>query len=357
MLSVSTNPKENVMNRRAKLGPIVIALLIALCTGQVVFAQVDWTYGNPVVSPGPPGSWNDGRHLMGDVVFDGTDYHMYLIGGPGGNPLDNSWSVGHWTWNDLTLLWDPDPCNPVMEPEPGRWDAFTIGHLAVLYDGAEFRMWYGATDSYHGAGRGGYATNTDGWCYWDKHGGNPLAGLEPGPPGTWNENGPWPSSVVTDGGTYHMWFTGAEGDTWGGTWGIGHATSVDGLSWTMDPDPVIEATDVWDGDKVTFPEVVRIGDSFAMWYSSVRMSPVTEAIGYATSPDGVNWGKWPENPVLSPQPGCLTVASPSVLLEGDMFHGWVAHCNDITHVTSPLEVVFFDTFETGDITFWSAAVP
>ena len=357
MVCMNTNRKEIVMCRSCRIGPIVVASVLALCAGQVAFAQVDWTYGDLAVPPGPPGSWNEGRNLVGDVVFDGTTYHMYLIGGPDGNPLDNSWSVGHWTWNDLTLQWDPDPCSPVMEPEPGRWDAFTIGHLAVLYDGAEFRMWYGATDSYHGAGRGGYATNTDGRCYWDKHGGNPLAGLEPGPVGAWNENGAWPSSVVFDGSTYHMWFTAGEGDTWDGTWGIGHATSMDGLSWTMDPDPAIEATESWDGDKVTFPEVVRIGDGFAMWYSGFFMSPVTAAIGYAVSPDGLHWGKWPGNPVLSPRPGYPTVESPSMIIEGDMIHGWVTHYYEIEHVTSPFELLFFDGFESGDTSIWGGSVP
>ena len=346
------------MNRRAKLGPIVIALLIALCTGQVVFAQVDWTYGNPVVSPGPPGSWNEGRHLVGNVVFDGTDYHMYLIGGPGGNALDNQWSVGHWTWNDLTSEWDPDPCNPVLEPGvPGAWDSYTIASLAVLYDEGIFKMWYGAGSSYHGVGHTGYATNADGWCDWDKDPDNPVDGLNPGAPGAWNENGIGASTVLFDEGLFKMWWVTGSGDTWGGTWSIGYATSPDGLIWTPRPDPVLEATEPWEEDKVYFPEVIRIGDSFAMWYSGLNVISQLVEIGYSVSPDGLHWGKWSGNPVLSPVSPCNAVDSIAVLIEGDTVYAWVSHCDDIYHATSPFEVVFFDAFETGDTAIWSTVVP
>ncbi len=38
-------------------------------------------------------------------------------------------------------------------------------------------------------------------------------------------------------------------------------------------------------------------------------------------------------------------------------HGWTNHCYDITHATSPFEVVFFDAFETGDTAIWKRTVP
>jgi len=47
----------------------------------------------------------------------------------------------------------------------------------------------------------------------------------------------------------------------------------------------------------------------------------------------------------------------AVIVEGDTVHGWAAHCDDIVHVTAPLEVVFFDDFESGDTSAWSATFP
>ncbi len=346
------------MRRRCKVAQIVVVSVIVLCVGQVALAQVEWTYKAPAVGPGDPGSWNEGRNQLGDVVFDGTTYHMYLIGGPGENPLDNSWSVGHWTWNDALETWVPDPCNPVLEPGAARaWDSFTIGSLAVLYDGAMFKLWYGAAASLHGFGYAGYASNTDGWCDWEKHAGNPLAGLDPGLPGAWDENGSLPSSVLFDGDVYQMWDTSSSGDIWWGTWAIGYATSTDGLSWTRHPDPVLEATEPWEEDKVYSPEVVRIDENFVMWYSGLNMSAPGSSMGYAVSPDGIHWAKWPGNPVLTPTPPCAALDTCSMMIKGDMIHGWVRHCDDVTFVTSPLELVYFDSFETGDTSLWTVVVP
>ncbi len=48
--------------------------------------------------------------------------------------------------------------NPVLSPQPGQWDGFTTFTIAVLWDGAEFKMWYGASDVYQGPASVGYAT-------------------------------------------------------------------------------------------------------------------------------------------------------------------------------------------------------
>ncbi len=82
-------------------------------------------------------------------------------------------------------------------------------------------------------------------------------------------------------------------------------------------------------------------------------------IGYAASSDGILWGKWSEQPVLPPPslPACNFVDSIAVVLEGDTVHGWISYCDEIHHLTSPHEVVFFDAFETGDTSVWNTVVP
>ena len=290
--------------------------------------------------------------MLGDVIFDGTTYHMYLIGGAGTNSLDNSWSVGHWTATDPAGPWAEDSDNPVLEPGPATWESFTIGGIAVLYDGSTFRMWYAATGTYHGPAYGGYATNADGYGDWDKHAGNPLAGLDPGSSGTWDENGPYPSTVLFDGALYHMWYTGGSGDTWAGAWGIGHATSADGLVWTRDPSPVLVASAPWEESKVFSPEVVLYGGSLHMWYSGLDLSPTNLAsVGYAESADGLSWTKWSGNPVLPPQ----YADSISVLVEGTTIHGWVSDVAYIKKASSSF--LLADGFETGDTGTWSLTVP
>ncbi|HSN56491.1 MAG TPA: hypothetical protein VLT32_17620 [Candidatus Sulfomarinibacteraceae bacterium] len=347
------------MNGRPDLGPVVAVSIIALLAGQVAIAQVDWTYQDLAVSPGPPGSWDSGRHLVGDVVFDGTTYHMYLLGGETTVPWNSPWSIGHWTSTSLDGPWLEDLNNPVLEPEPGQWDGTTIYSAAVLYDpdAMMFRMWYGATNGSLGQGTAGYAESPDG-SFWTKYAANPLAGLEPGTPGTWNDGKIFPGTVIKDGASYHMWFVAFEYN--GGAndlWRVGHATSSDGLTWSQSPDPVLVATKPWEGTRVYNIEVVRIGDAYGMWYTGLTAVPTLAYVGYAVSPDGTHWGKWPDNPVISPLPSCNGFDSIAVIRVGDTFHGWGTNCYDVWHLTSPFEVLFFDDFESGGTSVWSPVLP
>jgi len=342
------------MNGRSKLGAVVVASMIVLFAGQVALAQVEWTWDQVVVPPGDPGTWDSGRHNPGDVVFDGTTYHMYLMGGPGFTPIEDSWSVGHWTSDAVTGPWVPDDDhNPVLVPEPGQWDGYSVGG-AVLYDGAMFHIWYASAAAHLDPCYVGHATSADGSSWTKDLAHNPLVGLGPGAPGAWDDYGTTPKTVLVEGSSLRMWYFAFQGGYLGGTWRIGHARSTDGgYSWTKDPDPVLEASEPWEGNKVYSPTVVRYGDRFAMWYTGYN--GVTAALGYATSPDGLVWTKEPTNPVLTPV-GCNTVDSSEVILQGHTAHGWVSNCYDVWHVTSTLEL-FFDDFETSTTDAWSFTMP
>jgi len=191
------------MNRSRTL---VVAAVILLGAGQVALAQVDWTLHEKVISPGLPGERDDGGHMLGDIVLVNRTYHLYLVGGHGTDPLDYGWSVGHWSSTNVTGPWAEDPANPVLEPTPGSWDGFSILRPTVWHDGATFHMWYGAVDVYHGVVNAGFATDADGFGDWTKVAG-PLGGLGPGIPGQWNDTGPAPGTVLSDGAAHGMWFT------------------------------------------------------------------------------------------------------------------------------------------------------
>ena len=98
-----------------------------------------------------------------------------------------------------------------------------------------------------------------------------------------------------------MWYgawNGIYGSSWNQI-RIGHATSTDGLIWTKDPaNPVLVAdAGTWDNPRVDFPTVIFDGSTYHMWYSGGSM--YSWKIGYATSTDGSNWTKDPSNPVLT----------------------------------------------------------
>ena len=109
---------------------------------------------------------------------------------------------------------------------------------------------------------------------------------------------------------------------------------------------------------------LRASDFRVNTSATAIVSPsVTVSIGYAISPDGIHWGRWSHNPMLEPTPPYDTVGSIAVILEGDTVHAWVhqhvdvSDQSDVYDATSPLDVVFFDAFETGDTSIWSTAVP
>ncbi len=94
-----------------------------------------------------------------------------------------------------------------------------------------------------------------------------------------------------------MWYS-AWGGT--GAVQIGHATSPDGLTWTKDPsNPVLTvgSTGSWDISRVEFPSVVFDGTTYHMWYTGGEV--YNSKIGYAKSVDGSIWMKYPSNPVLN----------------------------------------------------------
>jgi hypothetical protein len=99
---------------------------------------------------------------------------------------------------------------------------------------------------------------------------------------------------------YHMWYTGQAN----GKSAIGYATGPDGRNWARkSTNPVLEATLPWEGVAVMCPHVMWDPQSliWKMWYSAGQQYE-PNAIGYATSTDGLHWDKYAANPVMTPDP-------------------------------------------------------
>ncbi|UCD92254.1 MAG: hypothetical protein JSV43_08575, partial [Methanobacteriota archaeon] len=141
----------------------------------------------------------------------------------------------------------------------------------------------------------GYAYSSDGLS-WERYTGNPV--ITPGSPGDWDSGGVLAASVLDVGGVYHAWFTGANES---GASRIGYATSQDGIDWTKYPgNPVIDigAPGEWDAGSVMMPSVLFDGTKYRMWYTAAGEAELPD-IGYAVSHDGINWTKHFDSPVLT----------------------------------------------------------
>jgi len=136
-------------------------------------------------------------------------------------------------------------------------------------------------------------------------------------PGDWD--GDWLGSltVIKDDSTYRMWYS-AGNEVAGES--IGYADSPDGVNWFKSlSGPLLEAGPygAWDEAGVANPAALATGDDgFQMWY--VGLDAVGQrAIGYATSPDGLTWQKHTVNPILRPDSADETsFGFPTVVREG-----------------------------------------
>jgi predicted GH43/DUF377 family glycosyl hydrolase len=104
---------------------------------------ITWTKhsANPILSPGPPGSWDDVHVYYPTVHHDGTGFHMWYIGHDG-----VTLRIGYASSPD-GITWTKSAENPVLEPGPvGTWDDNYLYIPNVLYDGLKFNMWYTGHD-------------------------------------------------------------------------------------------------------------------------------------------------------------------------------------------------------------------
>lgn len=186
---------------------------------------------------------------------------------------------------DTSAGWIKYKGNPVLGGQYG-----TCFDVSVLKDAGRYRMWV----SWRPKKSIALVESTDGFHF----GGPPLVVLSPAGTG-WEDDINRPS-VVKLGDGYHLWYTGqARGRS-----AIGYATSPDGMVWKrMSVQPVVSATAPWEKVAVMCPDVMWDARAkvYRMWYSGGEQYE-PNAIGYATSPDGLTWTKSAKNPIFIGDP-------------------------------------------------------
>jgi len=335
---------------------------------------IDWTKDarNPVLKGFDDDSWQ--RKLVGvEVVQAGGELWMWYAGAASGGYQ----SIGLAT-APLVSDWHRYEGSPVLENGgTGEWDSQRATQPAILYDGETYHMWYTGLDQLgaEGTWQIGYATSPDG-IVWTKSGDNPVIALQGG-----YADGTQGSSVVKNGPAYEMYFAGLSGTTWSiwkatsndgvnwtgiqqvltsaqvdwadGSEGIGHpnVVNVDGTyhmwfsghtaagerqighavlqsgTWVADDDPVLTAEEAWEALELLSPEVMWDGEGFHMWYTGKGTFDGANyyQIGYASSPDGITWTKYAQNPILkAPKDGSWqhNATSVAVLRAGHEFRMW-----------------------------------
>ncbi len=182
--------------------------------------------------------------------------------------------------------WQKYSGNPVMGGKYG-----TCFDISVLKEGGGYRMWV----SWRPKQSIALVESKDG-LHWSEP---PQIVLGPRKETGWEDDINRPVVIKREDG-YHMWYTGqSEGRSQ-----IGYATSPDGVVWKrMSERPVLSPDQPWEKVALMCPDVIWDAKAkiFRMWYSGGEQYE-PDAIGYATSSDGIHWTKNANNPVFRSDP-------------------------------------------------------
>ena len=181
--------------------------------------------------------------------------------------------------------WHKSTDNPVLGGDLG-----TCFDVTLLREADTYRMWF----SWRPMKSVALVESRDG-IHWSE----PQIVLGPNRETDWESDINRPSVVKRE-NSYHMWYTGqARGHSW-----LGYATSSDGVHWARrSAKPVLSSEEPWEKVAVMCPHVLWDGDGqqYRMWYSAGEQYE-PNAIGYATSADGIHWAKHKDNPIFAADP-------------------------------------------------------
>ncbi len=325
-----------------KMNLVCAIISVFLVSHLTAFEYVD-NPNNPIFNGAQ--TWNDLAVINPTVLYVDGLYKMWF----GGRNVGLQIQIGYATSED-GINWD-ELSEPVLTVgSPGDFDSQDLKALSVLHDDDEYKMYYTATNS-SGMPRLGLATSPDG-ITWTKYAQNPI--LDLGEPGSWNEARAHNASVLKQDGVYYMWFSGRNNNF---DIGIGLAYSADGITWEEDQlNPVFLMSPhiPWESDYPTFPAVVEREDgSFLMAY--MGFDGLYRQVGIAHSSDGLQWTRYPNNPVIPHGPvgswNEETSSGPSItILEQGLIRMWYAG-NSIysTSTTWSFGHILFDP--QGDINY------
>lgn len=136
------------------------------------------------------------------------------------------------------------------------------------------------------------SVNSSAQLNWEKYEANPVMQVQQGSWYEWNVFFP---VVIHEDNIFKMWFCGSNENPGRH---IGYATSPDGLEWEIFAAPVISGGDPGNWAAHVYPgSVLRINDTLRMWFSGSTSSGDNGSIGYAWSVEEYDWNVLSE-PIL-----------------------------------------------------------
>lgn len=253
---------------------------------------IDWTVDEVPVIPGTVGgSWQLCKG-PGTVLRINDTLKMWYSGSSDGFNVDLAIGYAYYDENSMEWIVHPDP---VLDGDPGTWDAEGAVQPVVYHDGSTYHIWYHGFEnpSVFAPCGIGYAHSTDG-INWTKEGDSPV--IPTGPSGSFYSTWIIPNSALymmnqTRENEFMMWFSGWDGES-PFTMKIGYATSPNGIDWTVQNNNQcvldLGLPGSWESTQVRMAGVLHHNDTLRMWYTGMESGMLSGKIGYA----------WCEHPVV-----------------------------------------------------------
>jgi len=257
--------------------------------------------GNPILTPGEPGSWDDLYVINAFVLEDKDTIYLFYTAynQTGSRALGLATSVDGYHFTKFIG-------NPILTGDKKGYDAFGVAQAQVLKEDSLWVLYFNGREiagfsSGPSIGRATAMALTGPWIK------SEMPVLTSESLREWDSDFIYLGQVMKiEDRSYIMYYTAGKDVLLGNKWSVGMATSKDGINWKKynDPatsqhplaesDPVMitgEGSD-WDADLVLCCAVINLPDGFGMYYSC-------GALGYATSADGIHWKKYYDNPVYT----------------------------------------------------------
>lgn len=267
---------------------------------------------NPVLNVGGSGQWDSSQVNGSSVLLDGENFRLWFDGND-----SNKRQIGYAESpvNPLGFVKHID--NPILPWNIINGSDVGVEHPSILKLATDsstiHKMWFNNVYSSFTNFKLFYSSSTDG-ISWN----TPNELIFDLSNTFWDSQGMGAPAVLYNTGSndYHLWYVAKGAYNSITRWRIGHAISNDGINWNKHPTPVLEASVPWEGNDTGNPTVLLESGVYHMWYHG------DFGIGHATSTDGINWVKDPANPVLVLSPNTFDstrVFNPYVLKKDNQY--------------------------------------
>ncbi len=247
-------------------------------------------------------------------ILAGITTNVYLTLEPTGAGYGNIYIYVNWGV-PVNTNWMDFENNPIFRVNQIPYFTLGISQAQIIFDENKYKMWF--MNLYNsGYGDISYAESTDGFS-WQIASQNPV--LTAGEPGTWDSYTVGMGYLYKEDGIYYLYYVGTSDHPMYGMRQIGLATSSDGIFWTKNPNPILQAN--YSEYFLGVHGIIKKDGIYYMYYDSAPANNYEFVINLATSADGVNWTRYPYNPIISPDQYWEgnSVRYPSIIEENNSF--------------------------------------